>query len=341
MYKILLVCFFVTLTFPVFADINKDDIRKSADYIIACQLPNGLIAMDRNKNIRAVPYFTNFSAIGLLRAYQATNDKRYLQSVLKYCNWYISNTNADNTIYDFTGTRTDPKPTGTYDSTDSYAATFIYLCYETYQLTKDKKWIKHIYPHINRCVEAIKLTWQTDGLTFATPKYPAKYLMDNIEVRAGLRCGLEIAKLLNDKSNITKLQVMLKQNASGLKSLWNSNENVFAYVMNQDNSVECSLKQWYPDGMANAMTAAYILSPKDKQAVSLIKAITTKFPDTNDYWLFAAAYKFGFKTQASKIKEKLKSNFTNSLDHAHYIRTLLPNYDNFIYTKDSITLPNK
>lgn len=54
------------------AGLNQSElrsIRNSADYIVKCQLPNGLIAQTPDEQIRAVPYFASIACIGLLRAY--------------------------------------------------------------------------------------------------------------------------------------------------------------------------------------------------------------------------------------------------------------------------------
>lgn len=315
------------------------NIKSSADFIVKCQLDNGLIAMGTETDVWAVPYFANISGISLLRAYQVTKDKSYLNAVLKYIDWYSKNINTDGTIYDYGGTRSKPEPKGTYDSTDSYAATYIWLCYETYAITKDKSWLKKTYPTIIKCVSAIMLTWQPDGLTYATPKYPVKYLMDNLEVRIGLRCAVQIANILKDKKNSGVWKQKLAQNLNGIRKLWIDKDNRFAYALHQDGTVNGSLSVWYPDGMANAMAAIYLLNPKDTKATRLVNELTDKFPDSLDYWKFACACKFGLQDQARKARLHIQSNLNNALDHAHYIRTLTPKYDHFAYSGEFLNLP--
>ena len=68
----------------------KAQVRVSGDYILKCQLSDGLIVMNPEQDIRGVPYFANFSAMGLLRAYQVTKDKRYLNAVLRLRGWLAS-----------------------------------------------------------------------------------------------------------------------------------------------------------------------------------------------------------------------------------------------------------
>ncbi len=317
----------------------KAQARVSADYILKCQLSDGLIAMNPEQDIRGVPYFANFSAMGLLRAYQLTKDKRYLSAVLRYADWYISHMNPDGTTYDYSGTRELPKATNTYDSTDSYAATFIWLCYETYYVTKDTTWLKRIYPSMDKCVGAIKLTWQDDGLTYATPKYPVKYLMDNIEVRLGLRSAVELARLCNDKAQLKEWKLILEQNRVGIRKLWLKSDNRFAYAMVNDGSLEKGMDVWYPGGMANAMALVYIMSPKDPAAKILGKELVRKFPEASDYWMFVVADKFGHKLEAVNTRDKMKASLTNSLDHAHYIRSLMPERERFAYLGEYLAMP--
>jgi len=319
-------------------DINAQ-VRVSGDYILKCQLSDGLIAMTPEQDIRGVPYFANFSAMGLLRAYQVTKDKSYRNAVLRYADWYVSHMNPDGTTYDYAGNRDLPKATNTYDSTDSYAATFIWLCYETYCVTKDTAWLKWTYPSIAKCVDAIKLTWQEDGLTYATPKYPVKYLMDNIEVRVGLRSAVEFARLCNDKTHLKAWKQMLDMNGEGLRKLWLKSDNRFAYAVVNDGSLEKSMDVWYPGGMANAMVLAYIMSPKDPAAKILGKELIRKFPEASDYWMFVVADKYGYKQEAAKTRDKMKASLTNSLDHAHYIRSLMPERERFAYLGEYLLMP--
>ncbi len=90
-----------------------------------------------------------------------------------------------------------------YDSTDATAATFLSVilkyCQKTaatngcaflndsaiYSGTETKA--QHYQYLINLIASAVIATKQTDGLAWATPDYPVKYLMDNAEVYAGLR----------------------------------------------------------------------------------------------------------------------------------------------------------
>jgi len=315
-----------------------DLVKRSADYILTCQLPDGLIAMTPHEKVWAVPYFANLIGLGLLRAYQSVGDRRYLEAVLRYEEWYIRHINPDGTIYDYVGTRDRPEPTRDYDSSDAYPATFLTLCWETYRITKDREWLKARFPVLIKCVEGIRLTWQEDGLTFGKPNYRVKYLMDNLEVRLGLRAAVKIARTLRNRERTKTWEDLLAKNRQGLKLLWMEEEGRFAMAMFEDGKLHRDFAQWYPDGMANAMALAYILDPRDPKAKALHEAVSRTFSEASDYWRFAALWKFGPRETALRVQQKMGSRFEHSLDHGHYLRALMPEKDGFFYREERLQL---
>ena len=48
-----------------------------------------------------VPYFANYAAIGLVSAFEGTNDPAYLGYARDWVSWYLTNLNPDGTIYDY------------------------------------------------------------------------------------------------------------------------------------------------------------------------------------------------------------------------------------------------
>ncbi|MBR6781379.1 MAG: hypothetical protein IKM24_10245, partial [Clostridia bacterium] len=170
------------------------------------QLDNGAIPMTGNKNgeVTVNPYFADIAALALL-----TDAENYADEVKSYMEWHFEHLNTaatdyngvDGTIYDYTLTVENGKVTAenvtngepSYDSTDSYAATFLTVVNAYYEATADKEYIVSRSRDIIRIAEAMLSTYSF-GLTNAKPDYAVKFLMDNCEVYEG---ALAAAALLN------------------------------------------------------------------------------------------------------------------------------------------------
>ena len=104
-------------------------------WLASLQLENGAIPMTKNPNgtVTMNPYFADVAALALL-----DNAEKYAENVKKYMDWHFAHLNTnktdynrmDATIYDYNITLENGKivkeeSKGSYDSTDSYAATFL------------------------------------------------------------------------------------------------------------------------------------------------------------------------------------------------------------------------
>ncbi|MBR5247096.1 MAG: hypothetical protein IKV25_06995 [Clostridia bacterium] len=165
-------------------------------WLASLQLPNGAISMTYalNGEVKVNPYFADFAALALL-------DKAdvYSETVKKYMDWHFSHLNTektdrnglDGTIYDYTVTLENGKIIDesiailegkeSYDTTDSYAATFLLVLSKYYDKTGDREYIIAHKEEIKRVVNAMFATYH-NGLTMAKPDWTVKYLMDNCEV---------------------------------------------------------------------------------------------------------------------------------------------------------------
>lgn len=171
-------------------------------WIASLQLTNGALAeaeVPADGEIAVNPYFADIAMMALLK-----ESARYGNEVTAYLDWHFAHLNNASqdvnqlagTIYDYTivmtnGTMYSEKPTqvagkSSYDSTDSYAATFLTLLREYVKQTRNIGYIEEHADQIDLIVNAMLATLQTNGLTEATPVYPVQYLMDNCEVFQGL-----------------------------------------------------------------------------------------------------------------------------------------------------------
>lgn len=157
------------------------------------------------KYTRVVPYFSAFAVLGIMKT-----DKAEAKDIaLGYINWYVSHMNTEKsdvngvagTVYDYyVFISPDGKQTvevtymdvlgdrsRNYDSTDSYASTFIQiLC--AYTEKYDSTFLDDKKELINTLTEVIYSTYcEKTALTGAKPDYMVCYLMDNCEVYGAFR----------------------------------------------------------------------------------------------------------------------------------------------------------
>lgn len=154
---------------------------------------------------KVVPYFSAFAVLGIMAAdYENAKD-----ITLNYINWYISSMNTKEsdvngvagTVYDY---RVFVSPDGkkavqvsfidlygddsrNYDSTDSYASTFLQIL-SAYTQKYDSTFLENKKELLETLKSVIYSTYcEKVSLTGAKPDYMVCYLMDNCEVYAGFR----------------------------------------------------------------------------------------------------------------------------------------------------------
>ncbi len=236
-------------------------------YLASTQLENGAIPMTGAKNgeVTVNPYFADFAALALL-----DDAGKYADHVKAYMEWHFDRLNTadtdyngvDGTIYDYTVTLENGKivaetAKGSYDSTDSYAATFLTVLNKYYEKTGDADYILSRAADIDRVVDAMMSTYSF-GLTNAKPDYEVKYLMDNCEVYEGMIAGMKLLELVND----TTLDGMLRLAKCKMgnevavntieKSLWNAAGNHYKAGIFATGAVinEFTWSEFYPSATA-------------------------------------------------------------------------------------------
>ncbi len=175
-------------------------------WLASLQLENGAIPMNYapNGEVKMNPYFADFAALALL-----DKAEEYAAAVKKYMDWHFSHLNTaetdhngiDGTIYDYIITLKDGRISNesvsivknekSYDSVDSYAATFLSVLNKYYNKTGDSEYIISHSSEIQRIINALFATYH-NGMTIAKPEWQVKYLMDNSEVYEGLLAAAEL-----------------------------------------------------------------------------------------------------------------------------------------------------
>lgn len=240
-------------------------------WIASLQLENGSIPMTRSDNgeLSVNPYFSDFAALALL-----DNAEKYAENVKSYIDWHIGHLNTsktdyngiDGTIYDYiitveNGAIIKEESKGTYDSTDSYAATFLMVLEKYYSKTGDCELIIRYGDEIQRIYNAMLKTFNR-GLTYAKTDYKVKYLMDNCEVYAGLIAANNLFQLLFENDCVNSLFVKssaLTAEKLALKlekKLWNADGGHYKSGIFADNKPisEFSWTEYYPCATSQLFT---------------------------------------------------------------------------------------
>lgn len=250
------------------------------------QLSNGALPMTPIKDgtVKVTPYFADFAALALLN-----QPEKYAANVKAYMDWHFSHLNTaaqdhnglDGTIYDYHITVEDGvvvKETiltdngkNTYDSTDSYAATFLMVLQKYVEKTGDQAYILAHKAEIGRIAEVMFGTMVGD-LTLAKPDYRVKYLMDNCEVYEGMLAGAKLYKDVLVPADPTQALMLnrLEQGAAMVadgieKKMWSG--SYYHPALDADDSVawEFAWSNFYPSATAQTFPIMHGLIATDSQ----------------------------------------------------------------------------
>lgn len=249
-----------------------ENAKREADWIVSAQKSSGTITVTPSSN-HIMPYYSNLAmeSVAMLDGYQ--------KEVKEYMTWYFNsynkepdNLNTRGTIYDYIiidGVEipeyiNDPEEKN-YDSSDSYAATFLSLAKTYYETYSDEEFILEHLEDLKIISSAIDATMQPDGLTFAKPDYHAAYLMDNTEVWRGY---YDFALLLKDIGDDEADLYFKKAEDVSIAidvQLWNEDKQGY----NSELSKELDWNNFYPDARANMRMLLFGI-PNTEDKIDLI-----------------------------------------------------------------------
>lgn len=271
-------------------------------WVASLQMPNGAIRkseayangeyIDKKTNVYVpakyaiIPYLSNFAALALTKdPAQHNKVKLYMQWYFNHLNWTDTN-GIYGTVYDYKITDNGVESTDkTYDSIDSYAASFIMLA-RAYWDTGDKTAQQFLLGNKyqldvigNVMVNSID---SSDNLTWAKPNWPHKYLMDNCEVYKGLSDMAYLFKQMGDNGGGTWYEVYANRIKTAItnKELANGEEfynDKYCYFLNWSKSSP-NWKQWYYDGHGGASAEIYpilfgVINPSEDRTQNIYKKI--------------------------------------------------------------------
>ena len=279
------------------------------NYILATQLPDGAFTDTKISGSRISPYFANIACRALLKVPTAAN----IAAVKKWMVWYMNKLNGNinpvtgnpeiaGSVYDYYGSAQTTN--GTYDSVDSYAATFLSLAKDLAVISpSDKDWLAGyssklilIGDALEKCIDnqanTVPSTFgpdDNDGLSVDSYVHGAKYLMDNAEVNEGLKSMIWLQSNVLTNNNAAHYQVLSDANTSAIESqLWRGT----MYNWNDNGSTGSTNSKWsvfYADATCQLYPGLFgVINPTSARANLLYSTFNSKYPNWSEGTVYDA-----------------------------------------------------
>ncbi len=262
---------------------NSRDMTETSAWLATQQLPDGGILYTSTE---IKPYFANLAAIGWLE------DRTRIPQVEAWMSWYIGHFNWPDrwgeygTVYDYSVSGATETSLGTFDSADSYAATFLSLA-ETLWNTGDpgaQSFIKDTVGEykLNVIGNVIANLQQSNGLVYAMPTNQVEYLMDNSEDYRGLMDFAHLAvQAWGDDDAASWYRAHARGIRTGIQSvLYVRSSGLYRPCAG---SADPDLKTWYPDSVAQLYPMVQgVIAPSSFQSKSVYAAFNKAWPGWTD-----------------------------------------------------------
>jgi hypothetical protein len=263
---------------------NSRGMTETSAWLATQQLSDGGILYTSTE---IKPYFANLAAIGWLE------DRTRISRVESWMSWYIGHFNWPDrwgeygTVYDYSVSGATEISLDTFDSADSYAATFLSLA-EALWNTGDpgaQSFLKDTVGEYKLNVVGNVITnlqQQSNGLVYSMPSYQVEYLIDNSEDYRGL---IDFARLAVQAWGDDDAASWYRAHARGIRAGIQS----VLYVRSSGlyrpyaGSADPDLKTWYPDSVAQLYpTVQGVIAPGSFQSKSVYAAFNKAWPGWTD-----------------------------------------------------------
>lgn len=189
-----------------------DDGQAAAEWMVAQQRASGAVCMSGllENGCLIEPYFVNRGLLGLIynnisvAGSNQTQRGEILGMVQRWIEWYLDHLNQPDdcgvhgTVYDYKVVAGKEQSRGTYDSSDSYAATLLSLVAAFHDASGDVAAVRKWRDALELVLGAANATLRQNHLTNAKPNYPIAFTEDNVEVWAGLDDYARLSQSVGD-----------------------------------------------------------------------------------------------------------------------------------------------
>jgi hypothetical protein len=259
-------------------------VAANARWILTAELPDGAITISPGATT-VWPYIANMAATGLARATLATGDPQYVEGAWRWLAWYQAHEDALGVVTDYHVVGNAEQSTGTEDSTDAYAGTFLSSIDAAYAADPDLARLAALRSGIAGAVRAIEAVQDVDGLTFAKPGWPVKYLMDQSESYAGLLSASVLWSALGDSTQAEGASNHAARVRAGVASLWDPADAAYDWALHGETGHQhTDWAQLYPDALEQVWAVGYGLAPP-----AIAAALVAHFGDTHPNWAVPTA----------------------------------------------------
>lgn len=299
-------------------------VARCLDLIRGCQLPDGAIVMavptqGAASPVWIQPYFAAHAALALLApnpdSKAAASDRT---RVGKWLEWCAARQEKGGYWCDHVGTVAGYKSNGEVDAHDSSAALFLVVV-ERYHRVGGK-----VSPRTAaaaaaslKCLDGLT---DTDGLTWAKPDYKVKYLMDNVEVHAGLTAAGRFLTASGKKAEGAAAADKAEALGKALARFWEAKEKGrFAWALHPNGRYDGGLDEFYPHGLAQLFGVAFVAAEPAAFQTVLASFQPKNTPEAAgaERYLIAAA-RLGDKDEVAKWRAET-ARVAGAFDRSVYV----------------------
>jgi hypothetical protein len=309
---------------------GASDFQRVATTLAASQRADGAIPYT---STTVNPYFANIAATGAART---GSD---LANVRAWIGWYITRSHDPNP-WGIAGAITDYailangtlQSSGSADSVDSYAATFLTLVSTAWQFgdPATRTYVQGLRTDVERIASAIDAVTDVDGLSWALPTYHTKYVMDQSEVYAGFN---DLATLRSGAFGDVAGSLAASQRAATLRAtilatFWSDARGTFAVGMDAGGAQELPQPGVWADSMTQLAPILHgVIAPSSTVATGIYGRFNTAFPGwtalskPDEYpWASVAfvALQMNDVTRASAYRAAVDAAFTPQFAYPWY-----------------------
>ncbi len=285
------------------------------DIIRGCQMTDGAFLIANNgrtpsAQVWIAPYFVNYGMLALLAANDAKKSPADVARVGKWLEWCAQHQEAAGFWCDYVGTIAEYQSNGKVDAYDSSAAMFL-MVVESYRRAGGKvsDKMREAAKRSLKCIQTV--TDSRDKLTWAKPDYQVKFLMDNIEVYAGLAYAQQFFTAKHDRAAAKAAGNQKAEVGKGLKTYWEAKQKKrFAWAFYPNRTFEGGMKDLYPHGLAQLFGVSFVVGDPAPfaEVVKTFEPLNTAEGVGAERYLIAASRLGGadvgkWRTQAVKAAE--------------------------------------
>ncbi len=241
---------------------------------------------------RVTPYFSHLAALGLLDSGALGS----VTAVQRWLQWYIKNRDPKlgvplDTWYTLDGkygttcpVKSDPVQCNTVDAEDSSAALFLVVTEKFVTKGGSKSFVRNNKNAIRAVEDTLIKLIDTDGLSWAKQSYPIKYMMDNVEVLAGLEAAARLQRnVFGDATRANELTIkatnLRKALYGSTGSFYDSSKGQFAvYEDGRGDRGVSDMRTWYPDVMAQLWPSAFYQDGNPAARNNALQALANQLP---------------------------------------------------------------